>query len=117
MFVFDLVAVRWNVVHFMRNWPECILSLPERAALSARILGRGKVAGRPVTEHGAAPSGNRSLVASDRKSAGFRETTNIVRRGSRNPSPAQDLGDRRLSTKLGPELVTGPVLRRTIAVT
>ena len=100
----------------MCNWPECILSLRERDALSARILRRGKVAGRPVTEHGAASSGNRSPVASDRKSAGFRETTNIVRRGSRKPSPAQDLGDRRLSTKSGPELATRPVLILTMAV-
>ena len=70
-----------------------------------------------MTEHGAAPSGNRSPVASDRKSAGFRATTNIVRPCGRNPSLAQDLGDRRLSTKSGPELATGPVLIRTVAVT
>ena len=70
-----------------------------------------------MTEQGAEPSGNRSPVASERKAAGFRATTNIAGSGSRNPSPAQDLGDRRLSTKSGPELVTGPALRCPIAVT
>ena len=68
--------------------------------------------GAQVTEPEAAPSRNQPPVASGPKSSRFRKTTEYIHHSNRNTSLAQDLADRRLSTKRGHELATGTVLIR-----